>query len=419
MKTGKRKWLPYRGEGSIRLNWNTPILISPHNSDVLYHGSNYLMRSEFRGEDWVKVGPDLTTNDPEKVGVIGGPMYCTITTIDESPIARGVIWVGTDDGNVQLTRDEGATWTKLNDRIADNPEYYVSRVIASHHDAGTAYLTYTGRRRDDFRAFVYKTTDFGMTWDSIAGGLPDESVNVIVEDRKNRDLLFLGTDRAVYVTIDGGAVWTKMRNNMPVVPVLDLLIHPRENDLVVGAHGRGFFITDVSALQELTPEVLESDVHLFEVEPKVQWVVPRVTVQAGQNFSGENERHGVVVNYYLREAVGDDALVEVFQEGRRIYHMTGPSGAGLNTAEWTMVTGRERTDEEKEEWKARHAQGGSEGGESPMYDSTDSADPVNYDDPNYVVSGRVSPGEYRVVLTVDGESRSAQARIVADDWYDK
>ena len=141
METGKRKWLPYTGEGEIRLNWNTPILISPHNSDVVYHGSNYLMRSDFRGEAWYKVSPDLTTNDPGKIGVPGGPMYCTITTIDESPVTEGVIWVGTDDGNVQVTTDGGGTWSRLNDRIAGNPGYYVSRVIASHHHPGTAYVT--------------------------------------------------------------------------------------------------------------------------------------------------------------------------------------------------------------------------------------------------------------------------------------
>ncbi len=194
-------------------------------------------------------------------------MYCTITTIDESPVKNGVLWVGTDDGNVQLTTDGGENWTRLNDRIPGNPGYYVSRVTASNHEAGTAYVTFTGRRRDDFRAFVYKTTGFGTTWNSITNNLPEESVNVIRGDRKNPDLLFIGTDKAVYVTMDGGKVWTKMQNNMPVNPVHDLVIHPRENDLVVGTHGRGFFITDISPLQELTREVLASDAYLFGIEP--------------------------------------------------------------------------------------------------------------------------------------------------------
>ena len=419
METGKRKWLPYTGEGEIRLNWNTPILISPHNSDVVYHGSNYLMRSDFRGEAWYKVSPDLTTNDPGKIGVPGGPMYCTITTIDESPVTEGVIWVGTDDGNVQVTTDGGGTWSRLNDRIAGNPGYYVSRVIASHHHPGTAYVTYSGRRRDDFRAFVYKTSDFGMTWESIVNNLPAESVNVIAEDRTNPDLLFIGTDKAVYVTIDGGGVWARMKNNMPVVPVHDLVIHPRENDLVVATHGRGFFITDISPLQELTPRVLASEVHLFQIETKVQWVVPRVPVQAGENYYGENEKHGVVVNYYLREAASGDVLIEVFKGSRRIYHMTGPASEGLNTAEWTMITGRERTERERNEWLSRNANRRPQQDFQPLYDSTDSADPMNYSDPNYVVSGRVSPGEYTVVLTVDGTSVSNKARIMPDHWYDK
>jgi photosystem II stability/assembly factor-like uncharacterized protein len=422
LKTGKRKWLPYRGgigEDEIRLNWNTPILISPHNSDVIYHGSNFLMRSDYRGENWYKISPDLTTNDPEKTGVSGGPMYCTITTIDESPVNKGVIWVGTDDGNVQLTTDGGKSWTRLNDRIPGNPEYYVSRVTASNHDAGTAYVTYTGRRRDDFRAFVFKTTDFGKNWESIVNNLPEESVNVIKEDRKNPSLLFVGTDKAVYVTIDGGSTWTKMQNNMPVNPVHDLLIHPRENDLVVGTHGRGFFITDISPLQELDAEVLARDVHLFGIEPKVQWVMPRVTVQASQNYYGENEKHGVVVNYYLKETAATDVLIEIYKESRRVYHMTGPESAGLQSVEWTMISGRERSGPEKERWIAENNSRGPREASLPLYDSTDSADPTQYNDPNYIVSGPVPAGEYTVVLTVNGTRLSGKALIIPDYWYDK
>ena len=300
METGVRKNITYRGNPDIRMNFSAPILISPHNSNVIYHGANMVIRSSFRGENWEEISPDLTTDNPE-LRDVGQLAYCTITTLDESPVQQGVIWAGTDDGNVQLTSDGGETWTKLNDRITGNPGYWVSRVTASHHDAGAAYVTYTGRRQDDFRPFVYKTTDFGQTWESIANNLPnDEPVNVIREDRKNPDLLFIGTEKTVHVSLDGGANWTRMQNNLPTTGVQDLVIHPRENDLVVGSHGRGFFIADISVLQELTPGVLAKDVHLFDIGPKVQWVMTSQKSVSAQNYSGENEPHGAVINYYLK-----------------------------------------------------------------------------------------------------------------------
>lgn len=233
--------------------------------------------------------------------------------------------------------DRGKTWTKLNERIPGNPGYWVSRVVASSHYEGTAYVTYTGFHYDDFRPFVYKTTDFGETWKSISNGLPEEAVNVIKEDYKNPNLLFLGTDKAVYVTIDGGKHWAKMKNNMPTIPVHDLVIHPRENDLVVGTHGRGFFITDISPLQELTSEVLAKDAYFFEIEPKVQWVMPSQKATSAQNFKGENESHAVVINYYLKSDMDTEVKIKVYDGTRVINELNGPHTAGLNRVEWGMT----------------------------------------------------------------------------------
>jgi len=171
-KTGQRKWVGYRGKEKLRFNWNTPFLLSPHNSNVIYHGANKLLRSSFRGEKWEIISPDLTTNDPSKIKGVGAVQFCTITTIDESPIKEGLIWVGTDDGNVWLTKDGGHNWQKLNERIPDNPHYWVSRVTASHHRPGRAYLSFTGFYWDDFRPFLYKTDDYGQSWVSISGNLP-------------------------------------------------------------------------------------------------------------------------------------------------------------------------------------------------------------------------------------------------------
>jgi len=437
MKTGRRTRIRYRNDPGIRFNFSAPILISPHNSNIIYHGANMVLRSPYLGEKWEKISPDLTTNNPElrKVGPLA---YCTITTLDESPVQQGVIWVGTDDGNVQLTRDGGKKWTKLNDRIPGNPGYWVSRVVASHHDSGSAYVTFTGRRRDDFRAFVFKTTDFGLTWSSITGGLPpDEPVNVIREDHKNPDLLFIGTEKAVYVSIDRGNLWAKMKNNMPTVGVKDLVIHPRENDLVVGTHGRGFFITDISPLQELTPEVFTRDVTLFGIEPKVQWVMPSQKTVGAQNFAGENEQHGVVIHYHLKHQLPRGVSIAIHDGSVLINELKGPGNAGLNLVVWGMTKrGRRRTPEEIVRYDKAVVQGESE----PFFDYYDTVD--FYGDPDeevgktglslrtrvargpgtrgreYVLK-RVRPGEYTVKLSTGKEVLTEKALILKDHWYDK
>ncbi len=428
-KTGRSKRIRYKGgeltayiaqDRSLRFNWNSPILISPHNSDVIYHGANILLRSDFRGEMWTEVSPDLTTNDPVKIGDFDNAHYCTITTIAESPVMKGVLWVGTDDGNVQLSKDGGTTWIKLNNRITDNPGYRVSRVIASHHEAGTAYVAYTGLRSDDFRPFVYKTTDFGETWTSIANNLPNEPINVIREDHKNPNLLFLGTDKAVYVTIDGGRSWAKMKNNMPTQPVHDLVIHPRENDLVVGTHGRGFFITDISPLQELTGDVLEQDVYLFDIEPKIQWVISSQNVVSSSNFVGPNEPYGIVVNYYLNNRVNSDVIIRIYQGARVINEITGTTNQGLNSAEWNMTKLREQTEDEKAQWQRGRD-------ESVFYTDQEEISHdyqrVSYNRASggnqYFIAVPVQPGEYTVTLTYDGEEFARNAVILPDYWIDK
>ncbi len=436
-ETGQRKTIIDEMESGYRFNWNTPILISPHNSNIIYVGGNVLLRSPFRGEKWEAVSPDLTKNDKTKFGGVEVWQYCTITTVSESPIVQGVIWVGTDDGNVQLTKDGGKTWVKLNDRILGNPGYWVTRVTASHHDAGTAYLSYTGFHRDDFRPFLYKTEDFGKRWRDITANLPEEGIDVIKEDHKNPNLLFVGTDKSVYVSIDCGRNWAKMKNNLPTSPVHDLVIHPRENDLVVGTHGRGFFITDISPLQELTPEVLAQDVYLFKIEPKVQWVMPSQPATSAQNFAGENEPHGVVVNYYLKKKLEGDIKIAVYRGTRLIDELTGPNRAGLNCIEWGMTKRRKRTREEIIEWEKEQKLLAEDEEFFDYYDTVD-----YYGDADYEVDKwgrslrtrvhmppglterewfytRVKPGDYTIKLSAAGTVLSGKSVILKDHWYDK
>ena len=436
-KTGTRKRIRFRSDPGLRFSFNAPHLISPHNGNVIYQAANVVLRSSFQGENWEIISPDLTTNDPQYKDI--GPIpYCTITTLDESPVRQGVIWAGTDDGNVQLTVDGGEIWTKLNDRITGNPGYWVKRVSASKHYAGKAYVVYTGYYHDDFRPFVFKTEDFGKTWTSISGDLPDdEPVNVVREDHKNPDLLFAGTEKAVYVSVNGGANWTRMKNNMPSVGIQDLAVHSRENDLIVGTHGRGFYITDISPLQELTPEVREGAVHLFSIEPKVQWVIPHETTNGNQNFEGENEPHGVVINYYLKEPVRNGVSVSIYRGAVLMNELSGPGVAGLNSVEWPMTRIWDRTEEEIVRWEEREIRLANS---EHWYDKYDVADWYGEQDEEVAKNGlslrtrihhppgeterdykytRVQPGEYTVVLKAGPEEQSARALILKDHWYDK
>ena len=233
-----------------RFNWDAPIHISPHDPGVVYFGGNVLFKSSDYGYSWEEISPDLTTDDPDKQLTSGGEVvtdntaaefHCTILTIAESPVARGVIWVGTDDGNLQVTRDGGATWKNVKDNVDGLPEFtWIAKIDASHHRAGTAYVAVDHHRSDDFAPYVFKTTDYGESWSSLASGLPrDDYVKVVREDPKNENLLYVGMERGLYASWNGGERWVDIRNNLPPVSVRDIKVHPRENDLIVGTHGRG------------------------------------------------------------------------------------------------------------------------------------------------------------------------------------
>jgi hypothetical protein len=343
---------PRRAQGlpPYRFLWEPPICISPHHSNVIYAGSQVLLRSVDRGDHWTEISPDLSSNDTARImpesegGVPGGIPWFAISSISESPITPGVIWVGTSDGKVHVTRDGGATWTDLSSKInalGGRENAYVSRVQASAHVAGRAYVAKSGYKFDDFRPFLYVTDDFGATWKSIAANLPNQPINVVCEDRKNPNLLFVGNDTGVFVSIDRGARWVKMNNNMPNIPVRDLLVHPRENDLVLGTYGRGIYITNIAPLQEMSEAMLAEDVHLFAIKPAVQ----RITWQFGandylfgqRNLQTPNEPNGMVVRYYLNNpASGSASIVITDSQGREVARLQGKTSAGINTVIWPM-----------------------------------------------------------------------------------
>jgi photosystem II stability/assembly factor-like uncharacterized protein len=416
--TGESKGIGNRDQ-SLRYNWNAPIVASQHDPMVVYHAANRLMKSATRGDTWEFISPDLTTNDKSKMtadgkGGDGNITFCTITTVAESPIARDLIWVGTDDGNVWVTKDGGRSgdksWTKLNDNIKGNPGFWVSRVEASNHFPGTAYVSYTGLRNDDFKAYVYKTTDYGQTWTSIVGNLPAKTINVIREDPKNPNLLFVGAEFGLYVSIDGGKTWSDMKGNMPTQPVYDVKIHPRDGELVVATHGRGIFITSIAALQQMSDKVLGESFYLFDMKPAVKWVTRIGNVSSSRNFSAPSNPVGVVINYYQKAAASGDVKVQVMKGARVVAeNAKAPNAAGMNTLVWNM-----RMDNVALPGVTAASQAGRGFGGGGMRGG-----PAEAAIPSFGGAVPADPGEYTVVVTAGGKTISKTAVILEDVWFDR
>jgi len=339
------------GGAPYRSIWGTPLHVSPHDGRVIYTGGEMLLTSADRGDHWSEISPDLTTNDqgklapPTERGVQQPRYWFAISTISESPIPAGLVWVGTSDGKVQVTKNGGGAWADLTPAIAavgGPPGTFVSTVAASNHLAGRAYVAKSGNKEDDFHPYLFATDDFGATWKSIAGNLPNEPIHVVWEDNRNPDLLFVGSGGGLFVSIDRGKNWLKMNNNIPNVPVLDLAVHPRERDLIVAAMGRSVFVTNVSALQELTAAVLAENVHLFSVKPTVQRVIwsfgANDRLFAQRYLVTPNPDIGMVIQYYSRNSRPEAAAVVVTNaEGAEVARLKGTAAAGINTVVWNML----------------------------------------------------------------------------------
>ncbi|MCB0672352.1 MAG: hypothetical protein KDC59_10470 [Saprospiraceae bacterium] len=333
----------------FRFNWNSPLVLSPHNPNTLYFGGNYLFKTVDQGNSWHIISPDLTSNDPERRdptnsggltrSVTGGENHYTIMTIAESPLDDQEIWVGTDDGHVQLTRDGGATWSDAATRIPGLPDRsWISRVEPSHHQAGTCYVTVDNHRNDDMQPYVYRTRDFGKTWENLSAGLPDNySVYSLCEDPVNENLLFVGTEQAVHVSLDGGAHWQELMAGMPTVAMYDLLIHPRDGDLIAGTHGRSIWILDdLSPLRQMTPEIQEEDFHLFQSRRGTLW--DRINLGRKQpdfEFRGKNPERGVYIDFWQKASDPDSVSITVQEAfGTRQKIIKKPSHQGLNRVIW-------------------------------------------------------------------------------------
>ncbi|HSR14888.1 MAG TPA: hypothetical protein VLL51_04010, partial [Gemmatimonadales bacterium] len=408
----------------FRFNWSSPLILSPHDSRTVYFGGNYLFRSADRGDTWTIISPDLSTGDtafanPESGGltrdVTGAETHATAITVAESPLVPGVLWVGTDDGNVQLSRDAGRTWTNLRPRIRGVPAFtWVSRVEPSRFDAATAYVTFDGHRRDDFRPYVFRTTDYGQTWTSLAGNLPaDEPVYVIEEDNRNPRLLYLGTERGVWVSTSGGTRWERLTTDLPVVPVYDLVIHPREGDLVAATHGRSIWILDnLGPLQQLTDSVLAADVHLFRSRTATRWRgISRGGERGHMLFRGKNPltvsqvmpqnsptelENAAAIDFWLKAAPAGKVKIEIGPVGQAPGFTTEVEARqGVNRYHWNL-----RYDPPQ----GRPAQGGPPG-----------EDPEEGGFGAFRRLGEAAPaGTFRVRLTVDGKSYETTVTVRED-----
>ncbi len=304
-----------------RFQWNYPLLFSPHDPKLLYTGGNMLFRSTTEGQNWEILSPDLTRNDKSKQGSSGGPItqdntsveyYCTIFTIDESTIAKGLIWTGSDDGLVYVTRDGGKKWDNVTPSKDMMPEWIqINSIEASPHDPAKAYVAATAYKSDDHRPYLYRTSDYGKTWKKIVSGIAGNAfTRVVREDPNRKGLLFAGTETGLYMSQDDGDNWQQFQLNLPVVPITDLAFHKRENDLVIATQGRSFWVfDDLPVLHQLTDAVRNAEVTLFTPKPAYRYA-------GGGGFGrvasgGQNPPNGVVVNYLFKNKPQGEVTLEV------------------------------------------------------------------------------------------------------------
>jgi hypothetical protein len=351
--------------------------MSPTNPDVLYYGGNVLFKTTDRGETWSIISPDLSTNDKSKQIASGGDIsndntraefHCTIISLAESPRDPNVIWAGTDDGNVQVTRDGGRTWKNTAPNIKGAPAFsWVSSISASKSNAGTAYISIDQHRLDDFAPYVFVTNDYGATWRRISDGLTGY-IHVVKEDPKEANLIYAGSELGMFASFDRGASWTDLRLGLPRLAVVDLVVHPRDNDLVIATHARGFYILDdVTPLQHIaaagpagtaptdgaaatsgggrTSGTRESASGfsrtrpvLFPPMPAVRYVPASDTSVLGNRvWVARNQPYGAIINYYLPQAASDVAFTVVDRSGRTVSSFNGPGAEGVNRTAWNLA----------------------------------------------------------------------------------
>ncbi len=340
----------------LRYNWNTPFFLSPHDPDVFYAGASRVLKSTNRGDDLRVISPDLTRADTMKIrvststtggitrDVTGAEYYATIVSLAESPLRRGVLYAGTDDGKVWMSLDDGGAWSDLTPRFAGlvPEETYVSRIEPSRYEPNRFYIAFDNHRRGDFTPYLFVTDDAGRTFRSIAAGLPTggpDFVHVIREDFVNPNLLFVGTDVGAFVSIDRGASWQRFMAGLPTVPVHDLKVHPRDRELIAGTHGRSIWIVDIAPLQQLTAEIMASPAHLFEPPPAFHYGAAPTGGEftAQMYFEQPVPDYGARITYWIGQPLRSQVRIAILNAaGDTIGTETGPGTRGLHEVTWNL-----------------------------------------------------------------------------------
>lgn len=386
LKTGERKSIQpsaKEGQQAFRFNWTTPFWISHFDPSVIYLGGNHLFKLTERGDKWESISPDLSTREVERITTTGSGAETngTIYTFSESPITRGLFWAGTDDGKLWVTRNDGAEWSDLTMNLPREARgFWVSRVEASHFEEGTAYVAIDGHRNDVYAPFALMTTDFGKTWRAINSNLARNApVKVVREDPFNKNLLFLGTEFGFFLSFDRGERWIKFMPGLPTVAVDDIMVHPRDRDLIIGTHGRSIYVMDdIRPLEEMTPEVQGSALHLFSIRPALEfYYLPGSVEYSGKDkFKAPNPPFGTYISFYLKSYAGEDYSISIADSnGKTVRKLSGPTLPEFNRVVWNLRPDSTDGDEG----------GGGDGGQ-PKY---------------------VKPGEYTVTLSV-GEKKATQ-----------
>ena len=409
LRSGESKSIrpePVDGKETYRFNWNSPILVSPHNPKKVLYGGNRLFISRDRGDNW-EATPDLTgQTDRDKLPIMGSvpdastlsrndgvTHYGTITTVAESPLREGVLYVGTDDGLIQVSRDDGKTWKNVTPLPPSVPKNtYVSRVEASHSSESRVYASLDGHRGNDFSPHVLASEDFGGSWRILSAKLSEfGTVSVVREDPRNPDLLFIGTERGAFFSLDRGLSWTRIKGNVPLVPVDDIAIHPRDNDLILGTHGRSIWILDdITPLVGLKADVLAAKSYLFDIRPALIFNPYFHKGDTGHKFFvGSNPPRGALISYWLKEDSKDEAKIIVADaEGKTVRELSGVKEAGLHRLNWDL----------------RYAPVSGAAGQAARFSS--------------FAAPYVIPGEYRVTLQAAGQETVRTVKVEGDPRID-
>ncbi|TAK15574.1 MAG: hypothetical protein EPO35_06990 [Acidobacteria bacterium] len=392
-----------------RFNWNTPIVRSPHDPRKIYLGGNVLFSSINHGQSWTVLSPDLTTNDKSKQQSSGGEIvtdntaaefHCTILAIAESPITPGVIWVGTDDGNLQITRDGGKTWKNVVGNIPGLPaNSWIPNIDASPFAAGEAYVAVDRHRDNDFAPHAYKTTDYGQTWTPISSNLPAKGyVHVVRSDIKQRGLLFLGTELGPYASWNDGASWVSLRNGLAAAPVVEMVVQPATNDLVIATHGRGIYILDnIQPLRQLAA-AMKADAFLFDGPAAIRWQTwGRDGSLGAKEYTGQNPPTGGMIDFYLKNA-GAAKITIGPAAGKAIRTLNVNAQAGVNRTMWDLRYDATSTPSTA----AGPAGGGGGGGGGRGGGRGGGGGPY------------VLPGTYTVTLSAAGQTLTRSIRVQMD-----